>query len=134
MATLEDLEKNIRAWAKLIPQNASNIVAKAAIAGLQAVVVSNPVDTGRSRGNYFININAATTNFIESRRESVGPGIAVANTIQPDDELHLNNNTSYINKLNNGSSAQAPAGFIEDAVVAAAGAVAVHQALILEGL
>ena len=134
MATLEELEKRIQRFAKALPQNASNIVAKAAIASLQSVVIENPVDTGRSRGNYFISINAATENFQENRRNSIGPGVAVANTIGPDDTLHLTNNTTYINKLNEGSSAQAPAGFIEAAVLVAAAAVAANQQIILEGL
>ena len=134
MASLEELEKRIQRFAAALPQNASNIVAKAAIASLQSVVIENPVDTGRSRGNYFISINSATEAFEESRRNSIGPGVAVANSIKPDDNLHLTNNTSYINKLNEGSSAQAPAGFIEAAVIVAAAAVAANQNIVLEGL
>ncbi len=134
MATLRDLERDIRSLVKDIPQNASNIVAKAGLAGLQAVVSANPVDTGRSRGNWFLNVNAPTEAFVDSRRDSLGPGAIIAQTVKPDDELHLTNNTSYINKLNAGSSAQAPAGFIEDAVVAAARAVATNEGLILRGL
>ncbi len=125
MATLEDLERAMRNLAARTPQNASNVVARSAIVGLTTVVLANPVDSGRSRGNWFLEPNIGSEEFDEERRDSITPGRAIAAGIRPDDDLHLTNNTVYINRLNDGHSAQAPAGFIEDAVVAAAGAVLV---------
>lgn len=44
-------------------------------------------------------------------------GLAVIKTKQPGQALFITNNVPYINELNQGSSSQAPAGFVDRAVI-----------------
>lgn len=92
------------------------------------IVSANPVDTGRSRGNWIITLNNPTSELIvgEDQGESgspIGPELALSQgqnalkSRKPGDTIYLQNNTSYIEKLNNGSSAQAPANFVQKAMM-----------------
>ncbi len=92
------------------------------------IVFSNPVDTGRSRSNWIITLNNPTSELItgEDQGESgspIGAELALSqgqNTLKsrkPGDTIYLQNNTSYIEKLNNGSSAQAPANFVQKGII-----------------
>jgi hypothetical protein len=92
------------------------------------IVGGNPVDTGRSRSNWIITLNNPTNSLItgEDQGDSgspIGAELALSqanNTLKsrkPGDTIYLQNNTSYIEKLNNGSSDQAPANFVQKAIM-----------------
>lgn len=96
-----------------------------------AVVTATPVDTGRARSNWRVStekqsdVYAAyaegrsgssagenTSAALSQGQEAVDAAPAEANV------MYISNNLPYIQPLNDGSSAQAPAGFVELAIQA----------------
>lgn len=102
-----------------------DVLRKVALAANQTLIMATPVDTGRARANWQVSINAEVSSELDStdaqgaitRNKGVIDGYRGG-------ELIIQNNVSYIGALNNGSSAQAPAGFVEKAIQNAARAVA----------
>ena len=96
-----------------------------------AVVQSTPVDTGRARSNWIVQINSSATGEVSSGsidRSGQGALSRGRSTIAgfkagKDRSIHITNNVPYIGDLNNGTSAQAPANFVQAAVEAGATAV-----------
>lgn len=127
-----------------VQEGLERTVKKCALIVDQTVVMATPVDTGRARSNWIVQVNAPAT----IPREAYAPGESksteAANTqaaldqgreaiegfTLDDASIHITNNLPYIARLNEGSSAQAPAGFVEKAVKAAVDAV--NGARILE--
>lgn len=116
-----------------IETNANLLKRKVALAVDAAVVMATPVDTGRARSNWIAELNAPASNTVDPlagvRKGHEGSGGAVARAsiekakavieeAKPGDVIHITNNLSYINALNDGSSAQAPANFVAEAVQA----------------
>jgi hypothetical protein len=116
-----------------IIKNADQLVRRCALATDGAVVLATPVDTGRARGNWQMEVNTPfvgeTGRLSTSGQESIEQAKAKAAQYKggtPHAALYITNNVPYIGKLNEGSSAQAPAGFVEQAVMV--GVRAVHSA------
>lgn len=87
-----------------------------------------PVDLGWASANWFINIGAPTSGNGGNVDDSVAQvaareaqqGATVARFVTSYDyttgqSVHIGNNVPYINRLNNGWSQKAPAGFVDDA-------------------
>jgi hypothetical protein len=106
----------------------------AALAADQAVVLATPVDKGRARSNWLVELDAPARTTIEpyvpgENGNTSGPNTAAAlaqgqATIagyngDRNSGIAISNNLPYIGRLNAGSSRQAPAGFVEKAVQAA---------------
>lgn len=107
-----------------VPKNADEIVRKVALAADQAIVMATPVDTGRARANWQVGIGAAPAGSVEysgGAGGSVSYATAAASSVvttykgQPGG-IWLVNNLPYIQRLNEGWSAQAPAKFVEQAI------------------
>lgn len=93
----------------------------------QTVVTATPVDTGRARSNWRVDTKPSTGQ-VEPYAPGEAGSTASANTAAAiaqgrqavqravGDELYISNNLDYIGELNAGSSAQAPANFVEAAV------------------
>lgn len=131
------------AWAKRMGQrverNADRLARRCALAVDGAVVIATPVDTGRARSNWIVNLDSANT----TTREPYSPGqdgatgganarsaieqgsaeIARYRGGHVNAAIHITNNLAYIGRLNNGHSAQAPAGFVEKAVMVGVDAI-----------
>lgn len=80
-----------------------------------------PVDTGWARANWLVNIG---TPFLApiGTRESVpqaGTGVASIATYKLGPPVFISNNVPYITRLNEGSSQQAPRGFVQAAILRA---------------
>lgn len=86
-----------------------------------------PVDTGRAKSNWIISINSpvSTTSKFRSKTSlgqpataAVGRGNATLKTfdLKTDTSVYIQNNLPYIQKLNEGSSTQAPSGFVQMAM------------------
>lgn len=139
MATLNDFRRGIRLTADNLPKKVNKLVRKVAIVIDQALVTSTPVDTGRARSNWIVGINAAPS---EDDREPFFPGeqgsTVAQNTQASIDEatqrintyagseggsIYIVNSVPYIEELNNGTSKQAPANFVEEAVQKAVEAI-----------
>ena len=86
---------------------------------LQQVVIATPVDTGQARGNWRVSIGTIdystdSDSLDKSGNGSISMGIR---TIQSGGGLgkiaHISNSLSYISRLNDGWSMQAPKNFMQ---------------------
>ncbi len=120
MADLGTFARRIRARGKRIEQNADALVVKTAILINQAVVLATPVDTGRARANWQASIGTPIIEPTDDEDISGNSTIAHNNGAigrrGPGQTVFISNNVEYIGDLNDGSSSQAPANFVELAV------------------
>lgn len=115
-----------------VARNADATMRKVAIGATQAVISATPVDTGRARSNWLASIDTIRTDNVEplaagaaATQIAIEEAAAVIRGYDGDSnrEIRLQNSLPYIDPLNNGSSAQAPAGFVRMGVQAAVDAV-----------
>jgi hypothetical protein len=99
-------------------------IRKAVIAGDQAIVLGTPVDTGRARANWIVTVGAPSSDAdktpdktgqaaLDQARSAVSgfvAGLGVRGSI------FITNNLEYIVPLENGHSAQAPAGMVQQGI------------------
>lgn len=137
MATMRGFSKRIKAIADGVEQNANAMMRKTVITVASAVALRTPVDTGRARANWQTQIGSAaggvTGAFPAGKRGSTGAaaaGVAISNAVDVMSrynrggvDVFISNNLPYIGRLNAGSSKQAPAGFIQSAVIAGQNAI-----------
>ena len=127
---LKRLAVRIRQVGTAVEENAGKLVRMIALSVDTAVVSATPVDTGRARSNWQVEIgnpaNSVLPAFVPGQEgDTVGPntqmalalGTAKIAAYKIGETIHLTNNLSYIAALNNGHSAQAPAGFVQTAVL-----------------
>lgn len=136
MAAPDQFARRIDSVAVSVERNAGRAVRKAALVIDQKVVLATPVDTGRARSNWVVAVDRTPEGEVSaySPGKNLGMGEsgnasaaleqgrrAIA-SYQPgkNREIHITNNLPYIGRLNDGSSQQAPAGFVERAVQAGA--------------
>lgn len=147
MADFSDLERFLERLGQQVGQNADRMVRRVALAVDAAVVLATPVDTGRARANWQVQVNSPVTStrapYAAGSSGSAGAANAQAAIEQGkaavaayrggviDARIHITNNLPYIGRLNEGSSAQAPAAFVQHAV--AVGVQAVLSSRLLGG-
>lgn len=92
---------------------------------LRDVVIATPVDTGRARGNWVIGVTTPVIeqfdNFDKTGGETIRRGatrIGDARAIKYP-TINLTNSLPYVTRLNQGWSQQAPAMFVESAIIRA---------------
>lgn len=146
MPSLEQFAKRMGKIASKVPENADKTVRKVALAVDSTVVLSTPVDKGRARSNWVAELDAPFEGEIEAyspgEELGLGEGSNAAAAIEQaagviadyngdqNSEVHITNNLPYIEVLNDGSSDQAPANFVEEAIIV--GVNAVGDARLLE--
>lgn len=108
---------------KGLVENVSKLIGEVAFAAFQAIVSATPVDTGRARGNWIPAIGREQTQPTDDVDKS-GTG-RLGQTQQlfgnyelADGKIFITNNLPYIQRLNEGHSMQAPAGFVEQGILA----------------
>ncbi len=133
--------KRTKVLAKLIVENVDAGFRAVAIVVDQAVVLATPVDTGRARSNWRVSSGSPDTAVREPYASGTGGSSGAQNAaaaidhgkavVQADRSgtIYISNNLPYIGALNDGSSAQAPAGFVELAVNAGVSQVSKIKAL-----
>lgn len=146
MASLSQFSSRMARIAVNIPEQADKAVRKAALACDQAIVMATPVDTGRARSNWIASLNTASGDEVDPYAPGQEGSTAGANTQAALEQaqavvagydgdrhssVHITNNLPYIGPLNDGHSAQAPAGFVSTGVQA--GVAAVKTVRILDG-
>jgi hypothetical protein len=133
---LKQFGKRIEAIGDGVVMNSGNLVRKVAVAVDRVVVFSTPVDTGRARSNWQVELDAPAEGTVEpfaagsdgsTGADNAQAAVSAAReTIaqhKNGQAIHITNNLPYIGKLNDGSSAQAPAGFVQESIMVAAGVV-----------
>ena len=120
----------IRQLGKNVETNVTTLVRKVALSVDSTVVMGTPVDTGRARSNWQVEIGKPARGVVDvhvpgAEGSTAGPnaqialalGAAAISTYRGGETIHLTNNLPYIGALNNGHSAQAPAGFVQTAIL-----------------
>jgi hypothetical protein len=84
------------------------------------VIFDSPVDTGRFRGNWQVDIGSDPTGELDRLDKDGDPtlddNIARMKTGPAMKPIYVVNNLPYADRLNSGHSKQAPAGFVERAI------------------
>lgn len=127
---LRQFSIRIRKLGSNVETNAVKLVRKVALSVDSTVVMGTPVDTGRARSNWQVEIGKPARGTVEAyapgKEGSTGGqnaqialalGAGVIATYKGGESIHLTNNLPYIAALNRGHSAQAPSGFVETAVL-----------------
>ena len=88
---------------------------------LERVVKTTPIDTGAAKGNWFTSLGAPDRTTDSNRRAaaSLSAGFSLIDSASniKFPQITISNSLDYIGKLNNGSSQQAPAKFVEIAIL-----------------
>lgn len=129
MGSLKDLANKMERLSKVIPVNVKTGLKETVLVIDQILVTETPVDTGRARSNWVVGTgpsSAAINAYAPGEKGSTAGQNTQAALQQARDFLdandvsviYISNSLPYIQYLNEGSSSQAPAGFIEAAVEA----------------
>lgn len=129
---LNDLANKLDNLSTKIEEKASNTAVEFALDLLDELTESTPVDTSKAVSNWQVSIITPETREIDAfvlgnRGSSRDMSIEMArmnakNTLsakKAGDSIFITNNADYIADLNNGTSLQAPAGFIEASLIRA---------------
>ncbi len=112
--------RNIKALARRIEVNVDKHVIETATLLSNIIILETPVDTGRARNNWFLTPSSPTRE-TTTDTDKTGAGRITSNRFAAEASplgapIYLSNNLPYIGFLNEGSSAQAPAMFVEKAI------------------
>lgn len=115
--TPEQFARRMRKIARDFEPSVGGLVNETAGVILATVIPATPVDTGRARGNWQVNVGSPITADIDrldtTGQATLAQGQAEIATCRKGQSIYITNNLSYIGRLNEGYSAQAPAGFVE---------------------
>jgi len=111
-------KKELRDLSDKLPEDTLRLaLQKLALKALMGVVFKTPVDTGRARGGWQVELNGSSES--DNERTDKGGTVAIAegtrviNQVGPFDTIWIYNNVPYILRLEHGSSAQAPNGMVK---------------------
>jgi hypothetical protein len=126
--TLADLANDLKARADNLPKATTNARAKIAFAIIKNLIQVTPVDTSNALSNWQISLGQPAQNArgpyvpgylgytaAASQAQAIAAAQAMLEKVQPGQSIWISNLAPYIVDLNNGSSKQAPAGFVERA-------------------
>lgn len=127
---LLDLAESLKKKRKEITEIPSKIAVETALAIVGDLAFKTPVDTSQAISSWEVTLNAPSANKHaphfpgksgSSYKASAAETIALAKTVlknkKPGETIFITNNQPYIRKLNDGSSSQQPAGFVERAIL-----------------
>jgi hypothetical protein len=124
MASLKNFASKMIVLADKVEKNAEKLVKEVASKSLANVVYDTPVDTGRARANWIVNIgsssNYSTITQDKIGYTAVGKGNAIIEKYKSGDVIYITNNVDYIVKLDNGWSKrwQPESGYVERSIKA----------------
>ena len=126
MVDLAGFARRMRVLADQVVDGTDLVTRATAVAASETVTLATPVDTGRARGNWQIGLGTPVRRETDANDRS-GQETITRNSRRvaarvPGQTIFISNNVPYIVELNAGSSSQAPAGFVEEAVQAAVAA------------
>jgi len=120
---LKAIDRAITKTENFIVETANKEIRKVAVKVSSSLIFATPVDTGRARSNWYATISSPTNKINNETRDKSGANAiarnnAVISNAKINNDIFITNNLPYIGKLNDGHSAQAPAGFVEKALQA----------------
>lgn len=127
---LLSLANSLERKAKAIDEAASKTAVDTALAIVGDLAYKTPVDTSQALSNWITTLDSPSTAKIlphfpgvqgSTQRASAAETINAAKRVlvnkKPGQPIFITNNQPYIKRLNDGYSGQAPAGFVERAVL-----------------
>jgi hypothetical protein len=136
VASFSQFGKNMKRRASDAERNVDKVIREVALIADRELVLQTPVDTGRARSNWIVTIGRPSTEVIspyspgskgssgsENANAAIAQGSLVIAQRRSGEDISISNNVPYIGLLNQGSSAQAPAQFVQAAVQRAVAAV-----------
>lgn len=130
MAGLNKLAERMRAKAKSIPTMASDLAVKVTKTIVNDLAYATPVDESTAISNWQVQLNTPVqqeirayfpgskgSTYSASAQATVENAEAELAGKKPGQPIYLSNVLRYIVPLNNGSSTQAPAGYVERSVL-----------------
>lgn len=127
---LLSLAVSLERKAKAIDEAASKTAVDTALAIVGDLAYKTPVDTSQALSNWIVTLDTPSGQQIKphypgsggstyraSAAETINNAKAVLKNKKPGQAIFITNNLPYIKRLNDGYSAQAPAGFVERAVL-----------------
>lgn len=127
---LLQLATSMEKKSKSIEKAASELAADMAKAIVGDLAFKTPVDTSRALSNWTTTLASPASGVVSphfpgvdgsTQKASAGETISQANNVlaskKPGQAIYITNNLDYIRRLNDGFSRQAPAGFVERAVL-----------------
>lgn len=128
--TLLDLAERLEAKADAIKEDTNDAKIGAATAMLDYLIDATPVDESTAESNWQIGVGRPVMSEIPayavgkagstagiSAAAAKAAGREALKSVRPGQAVYLSNLLPYIRRLNAGSSKQAPAGFVEGAIV-----------------
>lgn len=128
--TLLDLADSLERRAVAVSEAASQTAVDTALTIVGDLAFKTPVDTSQALSNWDVTLDAPAHDKHgpyyhgvagSTQRASAAETIARAKTVLknklPGQKIFITNNQPYIKRLNEGYSAQAPAGFVERAIL-----------------
>lgn len=118
MSNLALFNKAIKAATKKFTEvEVSKFHRAVCIEALKRIVLRTPVDTGRARGNWQVQINAPASGIVDANKDAgsvIENGLAMLERIPPYSVVHITNNVEYIFYLEYiRPSKQHPEGMVE---------------------
>ncbi|QBZ71728.1 hypothetical protein [Pseudomonas phage KP1] len=127
---LLDLADRLERIDKELNGAASDIAVDAALAIVGDLAYRTPVDSSQALSGWQVTLDTPAAGRIgphfpgfqgstyrQSAAETISLAKAVLKNKQPGQAIYITNNEPYIKRLNDGYSAQAPAGFVERAIL-----------------
>lgn len=103
---------DLKKYAEKQKEKIDTVRKKVATYAYTNISVRTPVKTGRARGNWQIGINQVETSQLDRKGISTNEEIPKLNQVKEDETIYISNNLPYIQKLEYGSSKQAPSGMV----------------------
>jgi len=109
---VKGLDKTFKDASRQVSLEANAILRAQAFQLYSHLKLVTPVDTGRARNSWYISYTPAQFKDAAVIPPPATPSLVVNNEVQPQ-SIYITNGVPYIEDLNNGSSKQASARFIE---------------------
>lgn len=128
--TLRNLARELTETSKQIDEKINALKVEVVLAVLTDLVNTTPVDTSKALSNWQVTLVEASAGQIDpyfygskgsTQETSAASALILARAIlkntKPEQSVWIQNKLPYIRKLNEGSSTQAPRGFVERSVL-----------------
>jgi hypothetical protein len=121
----DDFDKQVKKVVEILTEVSEKVVKKITLDVTANLIDTTPVDVGWARANWVPAIGqpvvqpVATPESVSTAAQQAGI-VSVATSYRLDrGNVFVSNNVRYITRLNEGSSKQAPAGFVQNAITKA---------------